>query len=259
MAYGLEDSIDAVAAGKIADSDGPLEFATSQALGLASGASERDVADMKTKLDALQNQRQRQRGAEVKAAPARSPATARPAAESAFKSPVKAARAFADAIAHADKKSALQLVHAQTNAERQLAAANVDVYVNEARFRTAAVKQLGREQALRLPRIDAGTEFVDRFKGETRGDRAVVRWNDDCASPEQPAGSVHSLAFVRDSDGGWRVDPLTFDLEPAQDQTAADIYENAQAQKDYARRLDRIIADVESGRLKTFDEISKAH
>lgn len=166
------------------------------------------------------------------------------------KAAVAVARRYAQAIAAGDLAAAKQLLHTPTDAHRKLADVVNRQFSAYHRLRVAAAKQIGDSQARRLPMNDAGTLFTERMTARIDGNEGVVAWDDN--GPESDA----ELEVVRVG-GQWKLSLKSFTSGNAPETMSDVVYGIGEANK-YTRDLEQAVAEVESGKWKTFKEINDA-
>jgi hypothetical protein len=172
-------------------------------------------------------------------------ATSRPVDASTPKGSLKA---LAQALDAGQRQAVLDLLLAQSPAERKVAEATADLAEAAATLRRAAIKAFGEEAARPLG-VEAGATpealgRIDAAKIQLDGDRATVRTD----SAEGPP-----MILVR-SDGRWRVpiSELSRDVEPA------DLDRNVAALIDQARLMRQLAAEVSAGKYTTAPDARQA-
>lgn len=168
------------------------------------------------------------------------------------KAAVAVARRYAQAIAAGDLAAAKQLLHTPTDAHRKLADVVNRLFSAYHRLRVAAAKQIGESEARRLPMNDAGTFFTERMTARLDGDEGDVVWDDDFS----PDGTERELEVVR-VDGQWKLSLKSFTSGDAPE-TMSDVVHGIGEANKYTRELEQAVAEVESGKWKTFKEINDA-
>ena len=181
-----------------------------------------------------------------------SEAETEPRGESDAQAAVSAARQFSRAVAAGDLERAKALLYTPTAAHEKLADAVARQFIAEARLRAAAMRRLGEAEGKRLPMNDAGTVFQNRMSAEVQGERARVTWLDDYG----PYGTERDLDLQRVG-RQWEVSMRRF-TSGDQPETVRHVLDAIGDVNWYTRRLLKVVDEIESGKLKTFDDINKA-
>jgi hypothetical protein len=164
---------------------------------------------------------------------------------------VSVARRYAEAIAADDLAGARQFIHTPTEAHRRLADVVSRQFRAYHRLRVAAAGPLGEAEARRLAMNDAGTFFTDRMTARLEGDQGVVAWDDD-------QGQEAAYVEVVRVDGQWKLSLKSFTSGNAPE-TMSDVVEAIGMVSENIRDTERVVAEVVSGKRRTFEEINRGY
>ena len=99
---------------------------------------------------------------------------------------------------------------------------------------------------------DAGTFFTDRMVARTSGDTGVIVWRAGYGLDATQSG----LDVVRVG-GRWKLSMKSFTSGDGPE-TVRDVLDGIGDANAYTRRLEKVVSDIESGKLRTFEEINSA-